>query len=180
MQLQNQHGYFSNDMMFFSEQSDPSPRDGNLITSGGRFTTGLDQFDNNWNTIETATNSITESNGEVRIDMESVGDEPWHAQISHSVLVLEDQEYTLCYDARSVGGTRRMTSYIDTNLDTYRNLSGGQFQDNLTSTKQTFQHTFTSSETDLSGRVSFDFAQSALDVRIDNIGLYEGNQCGTP
>ena len=180
MQIQNQHGYFSNDMMFFSEQSNLSPRDGNLITSGGSFAAGLDQFDNNWNTIERATNSITESNGEVRINISSIGDEPWHAQISHSVMVLSGQEYTLCYDARSVGGTRRMTSYIDTNLDDYRNLSGGQFEDNLTTAKQTFEHTFTASETDLSGRVSFDFGQSALDVRIDNIGLYEGNQCGTP
>jgi len=179
LQVQNQQGFVSNDMMFFSEQAPHPTRRGNLITSGGSFAPGLDQFDNNWNTVEIATNSITESFGEVRVDVRERAINPWHAQISHAVMVTAGNQYTLCYDARA-DGARIMTAYVDTNLDQYVNLGGGQFRDNLTTTTQNFSHTFTATQTDLRARVAFDFAQSSLNVHIDNIGLYEGLNCGTP
>ena len=179
LQVQNPQGLFSNDMMFFSEQAPVPARPGNLITSGGAFTPGQRQFDNNWNTVEIATNSIVESGGEVRVDVRAASNDPWHAQISHAVLVVAGQQYTLCYDARAEG-TRVMTAYLDTNMDTWRNLSGGQFRDDLTTGYQTFRHTFFAAETDLRARVAFDLAQSNFDVQLDNIGLYEGASCGTP
>lgn len=179
LQLQNPQGLFSNDMMFFSEQTPLAPRVGNLITSGGSFSQGLDQFDNNWNTVEIATSAIFESNGEVNIDVSAASTDPWHAQISHAVMVVGGQEYTLCYRARA-GGSRIMTAYLDSNMDAYTNISEGQHQVSLTASYQSFSHTFTVAETDLRARVSFDFAQSALNVDIDSIGLYEGSSCGSP
>ncbi|MFP6814139.1 MAG: hypothetical protein VB949_00495, partial [Pseudomonadales bacterium] len=177
LQLQNPQGLFSNDMLFFSEQSPLLPRAGNLISSGGTFIAG--QFDDNWNTVEIATDTIFEANGELNINVSAVSSDSWHAQISHSVMVIGRQEYTFCYSAKAQDA-RIMSAYLDSNLDDYTNISGGQFQENLSTLYQPFSHTFTVAATDLRARVAFDFAQSALNVQIDNIGLYEGNTCGTP
>ena len=109
LQLQNADGLFSNDMMFFSEQSPLPPRPGNLISSGGTFNDNAD-FDNpgarrrgrpnNWNTVELVTNSISIANGQVRVDVREPSDDPWHAQLSHAVTLVGGQQYTLCYRAR--------------------------------------------------------------------------------
>ena len=179
LQLQNPEGLFSNDMMFFSDRSAPAPRAGNLIASGGSFPPGENQFDNNWNTVELATHSIHEIGGEIRIDLRSASALPWHAQISHAVMVVGGQEYTLCYDAKAQG-PRFITAYMDSNLDEWGNISGGQRRATLTTAYRSFRHTFTVRETDLFARVAFDFAQSPLDVQIDNIGVYEGSECGVP
>ena len=179
LQIQNPDGLFSNDMMIWSEQNPLPARPGNLITSGGAFPVGEDQFDENWNTVEFVTDSINEIGGEVRIDLREAGDFPWFAQISHAILVVGGQEYTLCFDAKA-NAPRQITAYTDTNMDSWENTSGGQFRADLTTEYQTFQHTFTIEQTDLHGRVAFDFAQSAIDVQMDNIGVYEGSECGNP
>ena len=189
LQLQNPGGLVSNDMMFFSEQSPVPPRAGNLISSGGTFSGG--DFDdlnarragrpNNWNTVETAsvTNWIEVRGGEVRVDLNAAHDQPWRAQISHAVTVIGGREYTLCYRAKAAG-ERFITAYMDTNMFTWANVSGGQFRADLTRSYQDFKHTFTVAETDLMSRVAFDFAQSDIDVQIDDIGVYEGSECGAP
>ena len=179
LQAQNSEGLFSNDLMFFSDQAPLPPRPGNLITSGGAFTPGAEQFDKHWNAVEIATNSITEVGGEVRIDMRSSAVFPWHAQISHSAKVIAGRQYTLCYDARAAG-PRFITAYMDSNLDEWRNISGGQHRAHLTTARRRFNHTFTVAETNLFARIAFDLAQSPLDVQLDNIGLYEGGTCGVP
>ena len=69
---------------------------------------------------------------------------------------------------------------MDTNMYNWRNVSGGQFRADLTRSYRRFEHTFTVAETDLMGRVAFDFAQSDIDVFIDDVGVYEGSQCGQP
>ncbi len=185
LQLQNADGLFSNDMMFFSENNPLRPRSGNLITSGGTFTNN--QFDEflgdratfgNWNEV-TLAGSVSASNGVLNINVDEAREQPWHVQISHAVLLVGGQEYTLCYRARA-DAPREMTAYLDANLDTWANVSGGQFRSDLTRSYQRFQHTFTIAETDLFGRVAFDFAQSDANVRIDDIGLYEGDSCGNP
>ena len=177
LQLQNPEGLFSNDMMFFSQQTALAPRRGNLISSGGAFTAG--QFRDNWNTVEIATNDISVRNGAVHVDIANSSDEPWHAQISHSVMVVGGQEYCLCYRARA-SGSRHITAYMDSNMDSWSNISGGQFRAELGTSYQRFRHVFTVEETDLHARVAFDFAQSSLDVDIDDIGVYEGSRCGRP
>ena len=177
LQVQNSGGLFSNDMMFYTEQSALAANTQNLITSGGSFIPG--QWDENWNAVEIATDQINDVNGVLLIEMANASTSSWHAQISHAVAVNGGQEYTLCYDA-SANQPRPIRAYTDSNMDNYTNTSGGQFEVDLTPTMQTFSHTFTIAQTDLHGRVAFDFAQSAVDVRIDNIGLYEGDSCGTP
>jgi len=188
LQLQNPGGLFSNDMMIFSEQSPPARR-GNLITSGGAFDPGERQFDNNWNTVEVGdvVDSIDEhSDGHVHVNLNRAGTEPWHAQISHAVMVVGGQEYTLCYRARAPQGRRVMTAYMDSNMPDnsgdrgWWNISGGQFRANLRRGWQSFRHTFTVAQTDLHARVAFDFAQSSINVQIDDIGVYEGSRCGLP
>ena len=177
LQLQNPQGLFSNDMMFFSEQSPLPPRAGNLIASGGSFPIGEDPFDMHWNTVEIAANSIEAVGGAIHVDVESTAFfTPWHAQISHAVMVAGGQQYTLCYDAKAEG-PRFITAYMDSNLDRWQNISGGQHRAYLNRRWQRFSHTFTVAETDLFARVAFDFAQSPLDVQIDNIGVFEGSSC---
>ncbi|MEM7366875.1 MAG: carbohydrate binding domain-containing protein, partial [Pseudomonadota bacterium] len=176
LQIQNVEGLFSNDMLFFSEQNPMPPRTGNIISSGGSFNSG--QFDRDWNTVEVTSESFSESGGQLHVAM-NVGDEPWHTQISHNILVIGGQEYTMCYRARA-DASRIITAYTDTNLDSYTNTSGQQFQANLTTSFQNFQHTFTIAETDLRGRIAFDLAQSDDTVHFDHIGMFEGNTCGDP
>jgi len=94
-------------------------------------------------------------------------------------MVIGGQEYTLCYEAKA-SGRRAITAYLDTNMDRWQNISGGQFRADLTTRYRRFRHTFTIDNTDLFGRVAFDFAQSSLAVQIDNVGLYEGTRCGSP
>ena len=192
LQVQNQGGLFSNDLMFFDETAPLPPRPGNLVYSGGSFE--WHHWDNHlgplwrgeprshWNTVQHEGNTVDvpDRGTQVRVNVRTVNTgQPWRAQMSHAVLVTRGQEYTLCYDARAAG-ERFITAYMDTNLDAWRNISGGQFRANLTTAWQRFQHTFTVHETDLTARVAFDFAQSAHAVDIDNVGLYEGGECGVP
>ena len=198
LQVQNRGGLFSNDLMFFHERSPLPARAGNLIHSGGTFE--WSHWENQlgplwrggrrsyWNTVELEGNTVDvpDRGSAVRVRVRTVNEnQPWRAQLSHAVVVTSGQEYTLCYDAKA-DGERFITAYMDTNHDAHdrdqrwRNISGGQFRANLTTAWQTFQHTFTVNVTDLTARVAFDFAQSALAVDIDNVGLYEGAECGAP
>ncbi len=205
LQLQNPGGLFSNDVLFFFEQA---PRLGggvlgqrrevdglpaNLVTSRGHFGNGT--WDNglnrlwrgeprsHWNTVVEIggqrRGSVWASNGVVRVDVNAESDQPWHVQLSHPVSVVGGQEYTLCYRAKAAA-PRFMTAYMDTNTPNWSNTSGGQFRADLTTSFQRFQHTFTIEQTDLTGRIAFDFAQSGHNVQIDDIGLYEGPNCGQP
>ena len=187
LQIQNPQGLFSNDMMFFHEdlQTMPSAGNRNLISSGGEF--NRVRFDrHNWNfvNVNNIVSGIDWGRGEVNIPIRVASSTRWHAQISHAVPVVGGQTYTLCYDAKSneLGDDqqRSIRAYMDTNMDNWQNTSGGQFRVTLTSSYEQFQHTFTIAETDLRGRVAFDLAESAYDVQMDNIGLYEGTECGDP
>ena len=62
----------------------------------------------------------------------------------------------------------------------WQNLSGGQFSSDLTTEWQDFEHTFTVDQTDITARVAFDLAQHRATVDLDNIGFYEGTECGNP
>ena len=183
LQIQNPQGLFSNDMMFFNDDLDsmPSAGDRNLISSGGEF--NRIRFDrHNWNFVNVngVVGRIDWGRGEVNIPINRSSSTRWHAQISHAVPVVGGQTYTLCYDAKSNEGPRQMRAYTDTNMDNWQNTSGGQFTVDLTTSYEQFKHTFTMAETDLRGRVAFDLAESPNDVQMDNIGLYEGTECGNP
>ena len=80
---------------------------------------------------------------------------------------------------------------MDTGAGDYRSLVGTGFDPevgaatrstgaSLTRRYHRFRHRFISPEDDATARVTFDLAQSAVDMQIDNVGLYEGRGCGTP
>ena len=191
LQIQNPQGLFSNDMMFFHEDLETMPSAGNrnLISSGGEF--NRVRFDrHNWNFVNVdgilrdGDVNWSHQGRQVNVRLIRASSTNWHAQISHAVPVVGGQTYTLCYEAKSdqLGDdqTRPIRAYMDTNMDNWLNTSGGQFRADLTSSYEQFKHTFTIAETDLRGRVAFDLAESAYDVQMDNIGLYEGTECGDP
>ena len=190
LQLQNQDGLFSNELMFFAEQAAPRRRS-NLITSGGSFRPG--DWDNSlprlwaggrrshWNTVLVTEGATVDGNrgGEVLVRPIREADEPWHVQLSHPVSVVGGRQYTLCYRAKA-SAPRFITAYTDTNAPRWRNTSDGQHRADLGRQYRRFKHTFTIGETDLTGRVAFDLAQSGHNVQLDDIGLYEGASCGRP
>ena len=102
-------------------------------------------------------------------------------------------EYSICYSAKASD-----YRYIAVNVDrgpgganAYRSLMGTAASPevgaaergtgaSLTSAYHQFRHRFVPPETDSTARLTFNLAQSAVDVRIDDVGLYEGRGCGAP
>ena len=193
LQLQNPEGLFSNDLMFYVEQAPVPAQAGNLISGGGTFFRR--EWDNHlgghlwngaarshWNTVVNVggeTGRVRVINGVLHVNVNRASDDPWHVQISHPVSVVGGREYSICYRAKA-DANRFITAYMDANTPTWANISGQQFRANLTTAFRQFKHTFTVAETDLTGRVAFDFAQSATAVQIDDVGVYEGSECGEP
>lgn len=111
------------------------------------------------------------------------GDMVWNIQVLHDVAVTQDQQYTLCFDAKAdgnrtilfdidqgpeeVGGYGPLTS-VGTEVRTVP----------LTTSYQSFKQTFNATATDLAARLAFNLGLSDIDVQLDNIGLYEGAACG--
>ncbi len=174
LQLQNPRGRVTNDMMFFSELAPALPRLGNLVNADGTF----EEFSLDWSTITRVTNNIGTAGGLLRVNMRTASSRPFDAQLSHPVMVVAGQEYSLCFDARAEG-PRIMSAYVDSNQRDYVNL-GGFLEVDLTTDFQQYRLTFEATQTDLQARIAFDFAQSDIDLQMDNVGLYEGAECGLP
>lgn len=175
LQIQNPAGKFSNDMVFFSDLRPAPPRSGNLIRSGGAFSEG----DAHWRTVElNGRVDFINDRVEANVGFGSAS-QPWRVQLSHPVRLVAGQVYTLCYRARA-DKQRSITAYLDAGADQYQNLSGGQSIAYLTTDYQSFSQTWTVPASDVSARVAFDFAQSSEKVYLDDIGLYESRDCGSP
>ena len=180
LQVQTPDGMMSNDIMFFSEQVEKPAYPRNLIASGGDFPRFIFPMQEFWNTVELDGNAVSFRNNAINVDVRVANtDQPWRAQLSHTVSVVAGQEYTICYRAKA-NAERTMTAYLDRNMHQWQNLSGGQFTSNLRTYWQDYAHTFTVTQTDITARIAFDMAQSRASVQIDNIGLYEGSECGSP
>ena len=183
LQIQNQEGLISNDMMFFSQQSEKTPLGEigeNLIVSGGEFNRFIFPLYEFWNAVEIDGNQVSYSNQHLNVRVATQNtDQPWRAQISHTVSVVEGQDYILCYRAKA-DRNRTMSAYADRNMHGWQNISGGQFTVDLTRSWQDFSHEFTAPVSDHTARIAFDFAQSTASVQIDDIGFYEGDRCGDP
>ncbi len=183
LQVQNPHGLFSNDFVFHVVDAPPRAESGNLIGSGGTF-------DGRGGWRVGLTNASVTFNGEADFTIDEPSPQRWRVQLWHTVAIRKDVEYSLCYSARADD-----IRYIETNVDTgagdYRSLVGTGFDPevgaatrstgaSLTRRYQQFRHRFISPEDDTTARVTFDLAQIAVDVQIDNVGLYEGRGCGAP
>ncbi len=177
LQIQNEEGMMSNDVMFFSQEVDKSSRSGNLIVSGGSFDNFIFPLYEFWNTVELDGNDVRIGNGFINVSVARVNsDQPWRAQISHHVSVVEGQEYSVCFRARA-SSDRSVAVYVDQSMHQWQQLTREEVD--LTNYWQNFTHTFTADRTDITARVAFDFASAAPSVQIDNVGLYEGDTCGT-
>ncbi len=175
VQLMNPGGRISNDLMFYSTQS-PAPHQGNLLNTGGHFDGNV--FGVNWHTVDiVATFSVR--NEEMNVAISAASPEAWHASLNHSLMVLEGQTYSICFDAKAEG-PREIITYVDTDKPEFRQISEGAYTAQLTDEFASFHFVFTAEETDPRARLTFDMAQSELDVTLDDIGLYEGAECGTP
>ncbi len=183
LQVQNPHGLFSNDFVFHVVDAPPRAGSGNLIGSGGTF-------DGRGAWRVGLTNASVTWNGEADFTIDEPSPQRWRVQLWHPVAIRKDVEYSLCYSAKADD-----IRYIETNVDTgagdYRSLVGTGFDPevgaatrstgaSLTRRYHRFRHRFIAPEDDSSARVTFDLAQSAVDVQIDDVGLYEGRGCGTP
>ena len=176
VQVQNPGGLFSNDALVYSDLRPVPARSGNLIESGGTF----DEWDESWGTT-LLNGSVRHTNGMVQFDVDTVSsNQPWRVQLFHRIWLVADQEYTFCYRARTTGGSRMMTAYLDAGADGYANISNGQRQVTIDASFKQFSHTVTIGNTDTSARIAFDMAQSTRSVQLDDIGIYEGDSCGTP
>ena len=176
VQVQNPGGLFSNDALIYSDLRPVPARSGNLIESGGTF----DEWDESWGT-GLLNGSVRHTNGMVQFDVDTVSSsQPWRVQLFHRIWLVADQEYTFCYSARTTGGSRMMTAYLDAGADGYANISNGQRQVTIDASFKQFSHTVTIGNTDTSARIAFDMAQSTRSVQLDNIGVYEGDSCGSP
>ncbi len=178
LQIQNEGGMVSNDVMFFSQEVDKTVRNGNLIVSGGTFDQFIFPLQEFWNTVEVANNDVSLRNGFINAVIGTVNEsQPWWAQISHHVSIVEDQEYSVCFRGRA-DSVRSIDVYVDQSMHRWQRL----FTENvdLRNYWQNFKHTFTADRTDITARVAFDLAGASPSVQLDNIGLYEGDTCGTP
>ena len=178
LQIQNESGMISNDMMFFSQEEDKTTRTGNLIVSGGTFDRFIFPLQEFWNTVESEGNNVWIDNGFINVSIARVNTgQPWRAQISHHVSVSEGQQYSVCFSAKA-NSNRSIAVYVDQSMHQWQQLTREEVD--LRTYWQNFKHTFTADRTDITARVAFDFAGAAPSVQLDNIGLYEGDSCGTP
>lgn len=178
LQIQNEDGMISNDVMFFSQEIDKSARTGNLIVSGGSFDNFVFPLFEFWNTVELDGNDVSIGSGRINVTIRSVNTtQPWRAQISHHVSVVEGQEYSVCFRA-SASAERSIAVYVDQSMHQWQTLTREEVD--LRNYWQNFKHTFTADRTDITARVAFDFAGARPSVQLDNVGLYEGDTCGTP
>ena len=191
LQVQNPHGLFSNDLPFFVLDEEFQAESENLISSGGTF-----DGSGSWSA------NLSDGMAEVTWDGEAdftIHDtapmQTWRVGLSHSVSVNKEKEYSLCYKAKSED-SRYLTVTVDTGppddgLGGYRPLMGTAFVPevggpardtgaSLNGAYLEFHHRFVPTETDSTARISFNLAQSELDVQIDDVGLYEGKGCGSP
>ena len=186
LQVQNPAGLFSNDFVFFVLAEPPRVRRQNLIASGGRF-----NGRGAWNASLAAASVTWDGAADFAIDAASP--QPWRISLSHEVAVRAGAEYSICYKAKA-----DEYRYIEVNVDSgpggsrpYRSLMGTGFTPEVGAAERStgaslnrryheFRHRFVPPETDATARLTFNLAQSAVDVRIDNVGLYEGRGCGVP
>lgn len=147
----------------------------NLLTSSGTFANGQEDF-----TI-LIVGDIGSVNWSQKADVtvNSASDNNWHIQIQHAVSVVAGEQYSICLDAKA-DASRDIVFDIDSGPDDYATLSGDALSVGITSTYQTYKHTFAATKTDSSARLTINLAGDAANTEVDNIGVYQGAVCPEP
>ncbi len=164
---------------------EPTSATQNILTSDGTFALGQQNFVSFFND-EAQPGSIDWMN-EASVDIGSLSSMVWHVQLQHPVSVIKDTLYTVCADV-SAETARTFEFVIDSNADDgFKSLNsiaiGAEANaviEMADTQPQTFQYTFYANTTDETARVVFSLGTSDVNMTFDNIGMYEGEQCGNP
>gem|GEM_PF-6389249 len=157
----------------------------NILTSDGTFALGQQNFASYFND-EAQPSSIDWMN-EANINIGRLSSMVWHVQLQHPVSVKKDTLYTVCADV-SAEVARTFEFVIDANSDgdfaTLNSIAIGAEPKEVIEMAdvqpQTFKYTFYADATDDTARVVFSLGKSDVNMTFDNIGMYEGEQCGSP
>lgn len=115
---------------------------------------------------------------EFKAVISKVSTESWHVQLYHAASLTQGTTYSICFDVKA-DSARTMTYDIDAaGSPGFASLIGTQTLD-LTTSYQPIKYTFTAATTDDTARLTFNLGKSDVDVSMDNIGLFEGNNCGS-
>lgn len=140
--------------------------------SNGDFRLGLANWNSNGDNLAVAVNQ------EAFVEVTVPGTNPWNTVLNQSDVSVElGTEYTLAYDARA-SLDRTINVKVGEAIAPYTGYYNGT--DNLTTTMQSFTHTFTMSDpTDLSSLVEFHIGGFTGDVYIDNV-RFAATSCVPP
>lgn len=155
-----------------------NPAVGNLLETNGTFADGQGLFSES---IFAGVDASFTWDGEVNATINEVTEMGWHVQLTHALSVTMGEQYIICLSAKAESGRT-----IEVNIDQggtpgYDSvMTGGGFSPLLSTMYQDFEHPFTASETDTSARLTINLGLDDVDVQLDNIGVYPGDQCGDP
>jgi uncharacterized protein (DUF362 family) len=113
-------------------------------------------------------------NGTVKMTITNGGTTDYAVQFNQTVAYTNGKIYSLSFDAYSPEGNRTIVVKQEQSSGDYHKVGGSAFQTfALTTVKQNFTYTFTSTETNGGCRLGFNCGLSAYDVIIDNVSLIE-------
>ena len=148
----------------------------NLIKNG-LFNNNLDHWSSYWGDEYngTASGKLSYDNGEMVVEIDSLGGQNWIPQISQEGFRLEQgKEYQLSFDARATA-ERSLNVGIGKSLDNdpwYISYNGNDFD--LTTEMQRYSVTFTmNAETEDNAKIDFNVGLSDVDVILDNIVIIQ-------
>ena len=156
-----------------SAQANPTA---NSLLSDGSFSQGLAQFA----TPNLVNATLSWDAGYLDFNLSAASTETWEVELVHPVSVQTNLNYTLCFDAKTDGDARDILFHIDGGEDSnWATISGANSELRaLSGTWNSYQQTMMVSGSDATARVQFLLGTSSVNVQLDNIGLYQGTECG--
>ena len=143
-----------------------------VINANSNFLQGTD----NWNTpiYEDATANISVIDGELSVDITNGSSELWHIFIRQlGIPFVENQKYTLLFDARAAASRDIRVNISDENTTT--NFLSTDITISNIDEMQTYRLTFTATSPDTSnGRLTFLLGNDDNALYFDNIRIFEG------
>ncbi|PCK08064.1 MAG: hypothetical protein COA42_11030 [Alteromonadaceae bacterium] len=136
----------------------------------GNFDTYIDPGTGNW---------VSYSNGEVWLSVNTAMPDSWQLQLVHDLSISDGVLYTICFDAKATGNRTAFFDIDNAGTPGYSSLMDDGWQTaDLTTSYQSFKHSFVASSSDSSARMVINVGHNNADVRVDNIGVFVGGVCG--